>query len=310
MERALVVAGLALLLAFPLAASALGGEFYVGLAARILIMALAATSLNLALGYGGMVSLGHSAFLGTGAYTVAILMAEGFDSGWLAIPAAVVLCALLGLAIGALSLRTKGPYFLMVTLAFAQMLYYAVVSLKRYNGDDGLNLPHRSHFGIGWDLAGDNAFFYFVLAVVIPCIYGIHRLVESRFGFALRALRDNPARAEAVGFPIFRIRLAAFTISAALTGLAGALLANQASFAGPGMLYWTQSGVLMVMVIMGGVGHRYGGLFGAAAYLILEEVASSYTQYWHFGLGACLLVLVLVLPGGISTLLARMRRRP
>ena len=298
---------LLVLAVLPLVASALGEDFYVGLATRILIFALAATSLNLILGFGGMVSFGHAAFIGTGAYTVGILMQQGVVSAWIAWPAAVLVSALFALAVGAISLRTRGVYFIMITLAFAQMLYYLMVSVKAWGGEDGLTLPARSTFGGGFDLASDTRFYYVVLALFVAAFLGIQRLLNARFGHVLQAIRENETRMGAIGFPVYRYQLVAFTLAGALAGLAGALLANQSSFVSPSLLQWNQSGLLLVMVILGGVGHLWGGFIGAVVFLMLEEVLAAYTIHWQFGLGAVLLLVVLVAPQGLAGFLRRRR---
>ena len=302
MRNRLVIGMLVLLVAFPLAAKHWDQLFYVSFASRILIYALAASSLNLILGYGGMVSFGHAAFLGIGAYTVAILMDEGASSGWVAWPLAVVVSAVFALVIGAVSLRTRGVYFIMITLAFAQMVYYLFVSLRAYGGEDGLNLAGRSHLGFGLDLTGDLTFYYVVLAIVVVCLYLMQRLLNGRFGQVLQAIRDNEARMEAIGFPTYRYKLISFTLAGGAAGLAGALLANQNGFVSPNLLQWTQSGTLMVMVILGGVGYLFGGALGAAVFLVLEEGLSAYTLHWQLGLGLVLLAIVLYARQGLAGL--------
>ncbi|MCS4510524.1 branched-chain amino acid ABC transporter permease [Xylophilus ampelinus] len=299
---------LLVLAALPWAAAALGEDFYVGLATRILVFALAATSLNLILGFGGMVSFGHAAFIGTGAYTVGILMQQGVMSAWIAWPAALLVSALFALMVGAISLRTRGVYFIMITLAFAQMLYYLMVSVKAWGGEDGLTLPGRSTVGGGFDLANDTRFYYVVLALFVLAFLGIQRLLNARFGHVLQAIRENETRMGAIGFPVYRYQLVAFTLAGALAGLAGALLANQSSFVSPSLLQWNQSGLLLVMVILGGVGHLWGGFIGAVVFLLLEEILAAYTIHWQFGLGAVLLLVVLVAPQGLAGFLRR--RKP
>ncbi len=300
---------LALLIALPLVMHALQQPFYTVLASRILIFALIATSLNLIVGFGGMVCFGHAAFLGAGAYVVGILMQHGVVSAWITWPAAVLLAALAALLIGAISLRTRGVYFIMITLAFAQMVYYVFVSLKTYGGDDGLPLASRSTFGFGLDLKSDIVFYYVVLLVTAAGFYGFVRLVNARFGRVLQGIRENETRMEAVGYPVYRYRLIAFVIAGAMAGLGGALLANQNDLASPNMMHWTQSGMLLIMVILGGVGTLYGGVLGAAVLLLLEEVISTYTIHWQLGVGAVLLAVVLFAPNGLSTLLALARHR-
>jgi branched-chain amino acid transport system permease protein len=280
--------------------------FYVSFASRVMIYAIAATSLNLVLGYGGMISFGHAAFVGTGAYVASILVAEGVTSAWIGWPAAVAASAVLALAIGAVSLRTRGVYFIMITLAFAQMMYYVFVSLRGYGGEDGLNLATRSKLGLGLELANDLVFYYVALLILLVALYLLRRLLAARFGQAIQAIRENETRMEAIGFPTYRYKLICFVIAGGVAGLAGALIANQNSFVSPNLLQWTQSGTLMVMVILGGVGYLYGGVLGALAFLVLEEVLSSYTIHWQLGLGAVLLIVVLYARRGLAGLLAAM----
>ena len=298
-------------LALPWALHAFGQDFYISFATRILIYAMAAASLNLVLGYGGMVSFGHAAFFGAGAYMVGILAAEGITSLWIAWPAAVALAALAALVIGAISLRTRGVYFIMITLAFAQMMYYIFVSLKAYGGDDGLSLPGRSSTGLGFSLSNDLAWYYLVLALLAIVLYGLHRLIHARFGRVIEAIRDNEVRAGAIGYPVYRYQLLCFVISGAIAGLAGALIANQTSYVGPTLLHWVQSGTLMIMVILGGVGRFWGGPVGAAVLLVLEEVFSGtpllgpYALHWQLPVGVILLAVVLFAPQGLSGAFAK-----
>jgi len=297
--------------AFPWAMHALGQDFYTSFATRVLIYAMAAASLNLVLGYGGMVSFGHAAFFGAGAYIVAILAAEGITSLWIAWPVAVAVAALAALVIGAISLRTRGVYFIMITLAFAQMMYYVFVSLKAYGGDDGLSLPGRSSIGLGVSLSNDFVWYYIVLALLALVLFLLHRLLDARFGRVIEAIRENETRATAIGYPVYRYQLLCFVISGAIAGLAGALIANQTSYAGPTLLHWVQSGTLMIMVILGGVGRFWGGPIGAAVLLVLEEVFSAspllgpYALHWQLPVGLILLAVVLFAPQGLAGALAK-----
>nr|WP_312986288.1 branched-chain amino acid ABC transporter permease [Comamonas koreensis] len=302
LQPRLVLPLLALLIAFPLIAQATGEDFYIGVASRVLVFGLAAASLNFILGFGGMVSFGHAAFVGLGAYTVGLLMQQGVTSAWLAWPLAMLMGAAFSLLVGAISLRTQGVYFIMITLAFAQMLYYLIMSFKSLGGDDGLSLPSRSDIGLGLDLGQDATFYYVVLALVSTSLLLMARVLNARFGHVLQAIKENETRMQAIGFPVYRYKLVAFTLAGAFAGLAGAMLANQGNFVGPGMLQWTQSGILLIMVILGGVGHLYGGLLGAAVFLLLEEVLAAYTVHWQLGLGAVLLIVVLVAPNGLLSL--------
>ncbi|SAI48544.1 ABC transporter permease [Bordetella ansorpii] len=303
-HRSLLWTGLFLLAlaAFPLVAPLFDLDFYVSFVRRILIYALAATSLNLVLGYGGMVALGHAAFLGAGAYAVGILGVSGVTSALVAWPAAMLLAGGLAVLTGAVSLRTRGVYFIMITLAFAQMLYYVFISLRQYGGEDGLNLPGYSTLP-GLDLANDRAFYYLVLGVFVLLLWGFGKLVNSRFGTALQGIRENESRMEALGYPVYRMKLAAFGLSGAAAGLAGALLANHNLFISPSLMHWTQSANLLIMVLVGGVGLRYGGVVGAVVMLVLEEVLKMWTEYWHLPLGILLLAVVFGAPRGLAGLL-------
>jgi len=295
------VLALLALAVFPLVAPALGLDFYISFVRRVLIYALAATSLNLILGYGGMVALGHAAFFGAGAYAVGILAMNGVTSALVAWPAAALLAGLLAAATGAVSLRTRGVYFIMITLAFAQMLFYIFISLRQYGGEDGLNLPGHSVLP-GLDLGHDVSFYYVVLALfaVLMAVFG--RLVDSRFGKALQGVRENELRMESLGYPVYRIKLAAFVLSGAVAGLAGALLANHNLFISPSLMHWTQSANLLIMVLVGGVGLRWGGVAGAVVMLTLEEVLRMWTEYWHLPLGLLLLCVVFGAPRGLMGL--------
>lgn len=297
---------LAALLAFPLLANHFGQEFYVGMVSRLMIFALAATSLNLLLGFGGMVSMGHAAYLGAGAYTVGILMHHGVLSAWVSWPVAVLVGAVLAFLIGLVSLRTKGVYFIMITLAFAQMIYFIFVGLKEYGGEDGLSMRQRSDTGL-LDLSVDINFYYVVLALTAISMYLVYRLVNSHFGRVLQAVKQNEVRMEAIGFSVVRYKLVCFVITGALASLAGALLANQNMMVSPSLVHWTQSGSLMVMVILGGTGFFFGGAIGAVVMLMLEEVLSAYTIHWQIIVGAVLLGVVLLLPHGLASLFQRKR---
>jgi branched-chain amino acid transport system permease protein len=295
------------LIALPFVANSFGEAFYIALVTRILIFALAATSLNLILGFGGMVSFGHAAFLGVGAYTGVILSQMGVVDAWVAWPTAMVVAGLFALLIGAVSLRTQGVYFIMITLAFAQMMYYLVVSFKAYGGDDGMSLPARSRIGF-LDMSNDTHFYYVTLLACVVVLVLIARVLNACFGHVLQAIRENEVRMQSLGYAVFRYKLCAFVMSGALAGLAGALLANQSGFVSPAMMQWSQSGMLMMMVILGGVGHLYGGVWGAIVFLLLEETLSHFTIHWQLGLGALLLMVVLLLPNGLTSALTHLRK--
>ena len=295
------------LIALPFVANSFGEAFYIALVTRILIFALAATSLNLILGFGGMVSFGHAAFLGVGAYTVAVLAQTGVVDAWVVWPTAMLAAGLFAFLIGAVSLRTQGVYFIMITLAFAQMMYYLVVSFKAYGGDDGMSLLARSRIGF-LDMSNDTHFYYVTLLACVAVLVLIARVLNARFGHVLQAIRENEVRMQSLGYAVFRYKLCAFVMSGALAGLAGALLANQSGFVSPAMMQWSQSGMLMMMVILGGVGHLYGGVWGAIVFLLLEEILSHFTIHWQLGLGALLLMVVLLLPNGLTSALTHLRK--
>lgn len=302
---ALMVAGLVLL---PVYSYLTGNIFVLTMFTRIVILALAAASLNLIMGYGGMTSFGHAAYLGIGGYAVGILAQEGIGSGFIQWPVALAASAFYGLVIGALSLRTRGVYFIMITLAFAQMAYYVASGLARYGGDDGLTIYKRSDFAGLINLSDRVQFYYLCLACLLGVVFLIWRIVNSRFGLVVQGLRSNEQRMQAIGFPARRYQLVCFVISGTMCGLAGALLANNTDFVSPAVMYWTRSGDLMVMVILGGMGTLFGPVIGAVVYLVLEELLSQVTEYWALIMGPLLLLIVLFGRGGIMGLLGRFNR--
>ncbi|OJX68044.1 branched-chain amino acid ABC transporter permease [Magnetospirillum sp. 64-120] len=301
-------------LALPPLLGALGQGFYVGFAARVLIMALAALSLDLVMGLGGMVSFGHAAFLGVGAYVVGIGSWHVFDGSPLPFglpgsenalivwPLAMVFSGLTALGIGAISLRTSGVHFIMITLAFAQMLFYLAGGLKTYGGDDGITLYNRSEL-LGLKLSDPQTFYYLCLGILVVALAALLRLRASRFGMVLRGVRDNERRMRALGFPTYRYKLAAFVLSGMVCGLAGALLANASEFASPALMSWQKSGELLVMVVLGGMGSLVGPVLGAVALMALEEGLADLTQHWQVILGPLLLVLALSARRGLWGLL-------
>ena len=288
---------------------ALGLEFYLSMASRVVIFAIAATSLNLILGYGGMVSLGHAAFLGLGAYTTGILLSEGVSSGAVHLLATIGVVGVAALAIGAISLRTRGVYFIMITLAFAQMLFYLANSIKAYGGDEGLTLRARSLLPLGADLRDPDTFYLVALSLLALSLLLLQRFVDSRFGLVVQAVRDDELRAESLGLPGFSAKLTVFVVAGIFCGLAGALSVNLQGYVSPNLLHWTQSGTLMVMVILGGAGTVWGGVLGAVALLLLEELLSAHTQYWEFWTGCVLLAVVLFARQGLAGLWAQWATR-
>jgi branched-chain amino acid transport system permease protein len=255
-----------------------------------------------------MMSFGHAAYLGIGGYAVGMLAQEGTGSGFIQFPVALAASATYALVIGALSLRTRGVYFIMITLAFAQMAYYVASGLARYGGDDGLTIYKRSDFSGLINLSNRTQFYYLCLACLFAVLFLIWRIVNSRFGLVVQGLRSNEQRMQAIGFPAKRYQLVCFVISGMMCGLAGALLANNTDFISPAVMYWTRSGDLMVMVILGGMGTLFGPVMGAVVYLLLEEFLSQITEYWALIMGPLLLLIVLFGRGGIMGLLGRLNR--
>jgi branched-chain amino acid transport system permease protein len=307
-RTAITVLTIATLLLLPLYSQVSGNIFILTLFTRIVIFALAAASLNLIMGYGGMMSFGHAAYLGIGGYAVGILAHEGIGSGFIQWPVALAASALFALVIGALSLRTRGVYFIMITLAFAQMAYYVASGLSRYGGDDGLTVYKRSDFGGLINLSSRIQFYYLCLGCLFGGIYLIWRIVNSRFGMVVQGVRSNEQRMQAIGFPANRYRLVCFVIAGTICGLAGALLANNTDFISPAVMYWTRSGDLMVMVVLGGMGSLFGPVIGAIVFLLLEEFLSQITEYWALIMGPLLLLIVLFGRGGIMGVLGRLQR--
>jgi branched-chain amino acid transport system permease protein len=308
---------LGVLAALPLIAASLGNPAMVTLATRILIYAIAAASLNLVLGYGGLVSFGHAAFFGIGGYVVAILFFHqrfdeplfglklGTDQLLLTLPSAILVSGLAALIIGALALRTSGVQFIMITLAFAQMLFFFFVALKKYGGDDGLTMRRRNAL-FDLNMRDDQTFYFLVLALAVMFFILVWRIAGSRFGMVLGGIRQSERRMAAIGVPSYRYKLAAFVISGMGAGLAGALQANYARFASPDMLHWTKSGELMMMVILGGAGTLLGPFYGAASLIILETVLAQYTERWQIFLGPILILIILFFRGGIAGLVGKL----
>jgi branched-chain amino acid transport system permease protein len=304
-----------LLLAVPLAASASGEPFYVTLATRIAVLALAAVGLNIALGLGGLVSFGHAAFFGLGGYVAGILATHAYDamplifgySGTTSMPiiwlAGAAVCGLVALPIGAISLRTAGAYFIMITLAFAQMIYYFAESWPAYGGADGLSIYARNEFP-GLNTARPLPYFLICYCILMMALALFWLLQGSRFGAALQAARQNAMRLSAVGIAPFGIRLTAFVISAMITGIAGALFADLNKFVSPSMLSWHMSGELIVLIILGGKGRLFGPVAGAALYVLFEYALGGITERWQFFLGLILLCVVLFAQGGLLGMLA------
>ena len=300
LRSAVTLGGLAVLAIMPLLTEAFDQPYYLDIAMRLMCLAIAAVSLNLILGFGGMVSFGHAAFIGIGAYAVGIPAYYGEYSGFIQIPLAMGAAGLFALITGAVCLRTRGVYFIMITLAFAQMAFFALVSIEEYGGDDGLIIDTRSEFAGLIDIEQTASLYYLILAVLIGSLYLVRRIVASRFGRVIRSAKINDERTQAIGFDSYRYRLSAYVISGALCGLAGALLGNFTGFISPGMMDWTRSGELIFMVVLGGAGSLFGPVLGAAAFLILEEVLSSLTLHWQIIFGPLLVLTVLYGRGGLD----------
>ena len=301
------VVALVALAALPPIALALDQDFYIDMFTRIMIFAIAAVSLDLILGYGGLVSFGHAAYLGIGSYAVGILAYHGFGNGFLQFGVAILASAVVALFVGWVSLRTSGVYFIMITLAFGQMIYFLGESINLYGGDNGLNIQQHSDFAGLLDLDDSSTLYYFVLAWLVLCLGFGWRLVNSRFGMVIRGAKSNERRMLSLGFRTFRYKLLAFVISGAIAGIAGALLANLTLFLSPSVMHWTRSGEVMMMVILGGMGTLIGPVFGAIVYLLFESLLSGFTEHWQAILGPFLVLVVLFSKSGLMGLAGRGR---
>ncbi|MFV0799245.1 branched-chain amino acid ABC transporter permease [Brucella sp. MAB-22] len=291
----------------PLLASVLNDSFLLVIVTRIMIFALAALSLNFIMGYGALVSFGHAAYIGIGAYAVGILSSYGIDDLILQLVAAIVVAAFFALVTGYISLRTSGVYFIMITLAFGQMAFFFMVSLSAFGGDDGMTLSTRSTLFGNTLLSSNLVLFYFVLAVLMGAFFIFRMLVHSRFGRVLRGTRDNPVRMRAIGFSPFSFQLTAYVIAGVAAAIAGVLLANQIQFVSPAFMSWQRSGELIVMVVLGGMGTLIGPVLGATAFIFLEEVLAHFSEHWKLGLGLFLVLVVLFSRDGIGGLLRKLR---
>ena len=293
---------IAIFLAFALlpAAAAFGAETYLlGLFMRIMIFAIAAIGLDLIVGYGALVSFGHAAFIGIGAYAVGILAAHGIGEMLIALPVALAAATLFAALTGAICLRTRGVYFIMITLAFGQMAFFLAGSLAPYGGDDGLTIHARNTlFGLA-PFAHERLFYYIVLAVLAGCYLLCRALMASRFGRVFRGGRENATRMATLGFDLHRYQLAAYAISGALGGLSGFLLANATDFVSPAYMSWQRSGELIIMILFGGLGTLHGAIVGTFAFLLLEEWLSGLTEHWKMIFGPLLVLIVLLARGGL-----------
>lgn len=299
---------LGLLAVVPAVASGFDQPFWTAFFARILIYAVAATALNLALGYGGLVSFGHALFLGIGAYAVGLCAVHGIGSGWLHLLVAVAAAAAVALVIGTISLRTSGMAFIMITLAFAQMGYFLLVSLKQYGGDDGLPVTSTSRFG-PFDLGSASAVYYAAWLALVVLLWAMARVRVAPFGMALRGARQNATRIDAIGLQARHVQLVAFVLSGMVCAVAGALLANLNAFVSPSTLAWTVSGELIVMVVLGGIGTVFGPFLGALLFFVLEEVLKGFTEHWMAVFGPVVVLVALFGRRGIAGWLEALNRR-
>jgi branched-chain amino acid transport system permease protein len=308
-KKIVLLVALALLALFPFA----GATFYTELVTKVMILAIFALSLDLLVGYTGLVSFGHAAYFGVGAYALGLL-APKYEAAnlWLTLPVAIVLSGFAAAAVGALVVRVKGIYFIMVTLAFAQMFYFVFHDTKLGRGSDGISMNFKPVATIGdftpFDLANTTHVYYFVFAAMIVVFVFLRLLLRSAFGRALQGIRSNEQRMRSLGFPVYRYKLASFAIAGALAGLAGYLSALQFGFVNPELLSWHQSGNVLLMLILGGLGSLYGAVVGAFAFVALQELFSSVTTHWQLLLGGAIILLVIFLPGGLASVMSRFER--
>ena len=290
----------------PIIATVFDEPYYMNLFARLMIWAIAAISLNLILGYGGMISFGHSLYLGIGAYAVGICSYYGVDSIYVQVPIALGVATIISFLFGGISLRTRGVYFIMITMALTQMIYYLSISVEEYGSDDGLIIYTRSEFGT--DLINmDNPIhrYYLIFLVMIGCLYLTHRLINSRFGYVIRGAKSNETRMEVIGYSTLRYKLVCFMIAGIMCTVAGVLSANVEKFVSPDVMHWTRSGELIFMVVLGGMASILGPLTGAMVFWLISEVLARFTEHWHIIFGPFLILVVLLSPRGIDGLLNR-----
>nr|WP_296430268.1 branched-chain amino acid ABC transporter permease [Roseovarius sp. BRH_c41] len=279
-----------------------GDVYQLAVFERALIYAVAAASLNMILGFGGMVSFGHAVYLGLGCYATGVLANADVTSAWIQLPTVIAVAGLAALTIGLIVLRTSGVYFIMITLALAQIFYFLAVSSSYFGGDDGMVIYERTTLLEGYDPFDSWQFYGFVAVVALFCILAINHIIRSDFGRRLVACRENTTRATALGFNVFAIRLTGFVLAGVFCGIAGFLLANQTEFATPGYASWQRSGELLVVVILGGVGTRFGPVYGAFAFVLLESVLSSFTSHWPILFGPFLILVVIFFHQGLAGL--------
>jgi len=293
----------------PIVALFAGGTYLVSLGSRVMIFAIAAVALDLLVGYGALISFGHAAFIGIGAYAVGILSAYGITDALVSLPVALAVSAAYAFLTGVVCLRTSGVYFIMITLAFGQMAFFTASSLAPFGGDDGLTIAARNTLAGLPLLRNERAFYYFVFVCLLGTYLFCRALVRSRFGRVVRGAKENPVRMATIGFDVYRFQLATYVIAGALTGLSGFLLANATEFVSPAYMSWQRSGELIVMVLLGGLGSLDGAIIGAAAYLLTEEWLSGVTEHWKVIFGPVLVLVVLFARGGLIGLARDLARR-
>ena len=286
-----------------------GGSYLISVGSRVMIFAIAAVALDLLVGYAALISFGHAAFIGLGAYAVGILSAYGFTDALVSLPVALAVSAAYAFLTGLICLRTKGVYFIMITLAFGQMAFFTASSLAPFGGDDGLTIAARNTFAGFPVLRNERVFYYIVFFCLLGTYLFCRALVASRFGRVVRGAKENPIRVSTLGFDVYRFQLATYVMAGALAGLSGFLLANAAEFVSPAYMSWQRSGELIVMVLLGGLGSLDGAVIGAAVYLLTEEWLSAFTENWKVIFGPVLVLIVLFARGGLLGLTSALARR-
>jgi len=287
-----------------------GAETYLlGLVTRVMIFAIAALALDLLVGYGALISFGHAAFIGIGAYAVGILASHGIGDVLISFPVALAASALFAWLTGIVCLRTKGVYFIMITLAFGQMIFFTASSLAPYGGDDGLTIHARNTIAGLKLLDNERVFYYFALLCLLGTYLLCRAIVASRFGRVFRGAKENATRMATLGFQVYRFQLVGYIIAGMMGGLSGFLLANATNFVSPAYMSWQRSGELLIMIILGGTGTLNGAIVGSAAFLLLEEWLSGFTEHWKMIFGPLLVLAVLFVPGGLGGIGAALMRR-
>jgi branched-chain amino acid transport system permease protein len=297
-----------LLAVIPVFATFTTETYVLSLVMRVMIFAIAALALDLIVGYGALVSFGHAAFIGLGAYAVGILSAHGVNEALISLPLALAVSALFAWATGIVCLRTKGVYFIMITLAFGQMVYFTASSLAPYGGDDGLTIKVRNTIAGFALFRNDRTFYYIILLCLLGAYLLCRALIASRFGRVFRGARENATRMATIGFEVYRYQLAAYVIAGMLGGLSGFLLANATDFVSPAYMSWQRSGELLIMIIFGGLGTLNGAVIGTAAFLLLEQWLSGITEHWKVIFGPLLVLVAVFAPGGLIGVWARLWR--